>query len=90
MQYYLIMPDLFLYHVHWKHHAKLYVDEFSAASLVAAVDYFHDHKRPDVSLVKVELVGPDQGGLREFTRSPDSPFSPLIARRRLDIDENAR
>jgi len=35
------MPDLFIYHVHWKHQDKLYVDEFSAASLVEAVDYFN-------------------------------------------------
>jgi len=84
------MPDLFMYHAHWKHQDKLYVDEFSATSLVAAVDYFNDHKRPDVSLIKVKLVGPDQGGLREFAHSPDSPFSPLIARRRLGVDDNAR
>jgi len=84
------MPDLFLYHVHWQHQDKLYVDEFSAGSLVEAVDYFNDHKRPDVTLVRVELVGPDQGGLREFAHSPDSPFRPLMARRRLDQDEDAR
>ncbi|MDR3459889.1 MAG: hypothetical protein P4N60_20870 [Verrucomicrobiae bacterium] len=84
------MQALFKYHVHWRHQDKLYVDEYSAASAVAAVDYFNDHKRSDVFLVRVELVGPDEGGLREFARSPDSPFGPLMARRRLDQDEDAR
>ena len=41
MQYSNVMPDLFMYHVHWKHQEKLHVDEFSAASLVAAVDCFN-------------------------------------------------
>ena len=68
----------------------MYLDEFAAASKVEAVDFFNDHKRPDVSLVRVELVGPDQGGCREFAHSPNSPFSPLIARRRLDKEEDVR
>ena len=68
----------------------MYLDELCAASEVAAVDYFNDNKRDDVSLVRVEYIGPDEGGIREFAHSPDSPFSPLIARRRLDIDEDAR
>jgi hypothetical protein len=84
------MQDLFLFHVHWKHKDKMYVDELSAASKFEAEEYFNDNKRSDVSLVRVELVGPDQGGLREFTHSPDSPFGPLMARRRLDMDEDAR
>jgi len=79
-----------MFHAHWKHGGTLYVDEFAAASTVDAVDFFNDHKRPDVSLVRMELVGPDQGGAREFAHSPVSPFSPLMARRRLDIDDNAR
>ena len=68
----------------------MYVDEYAAASTVEAVDYFNDHKRPHVSLVRVELVGPDQGGAREAAHSPVLPFGPLIARRQLDIDDNAR
>jgi hypothetical protein len=46
--------------------------------------------RDDVALVRVELVGPDQPGVREYAHSPVSPFSPLKARRRLDKDEDAR
>lgn len=84
------MQEMFKFHVHWRHGNKIYLDELSAASKAEAAAYFNDHKRSDVSLVRVELVGPDEGGVREFTHSPDSPFSPLMARRRLDMDEDAR
>jgi hypothetical protein len=38
----------------------------------------------------VELVGPDDGGVREYAKSPVSPFAPLKARRRMDEDEDVR
>jgi hypothetical protein len=84
------MQEMFKFHVHRRHNSQLYIDELPAASMVEEVDYFSDHKRTDVSLVRVELVGPDEGGVRELARSPDLPFGPLIARRRLDIDDNSR
>ena len=84
------MKEMFKYHVHWKHENKMYVDELSGASVTEVADYFNDNKRPNISLIRVELVGPDEGGVREFACSPNSPFSPLMARRRLDRDEDAR
>jgi hypothetical protein len=80
----------YIFGMHWKHDGKMYYDELPAESKEAAAEYFIDHKRDDVSLVKVELLGPNEGGVREFVVSPNSPFSPLIARRRLDKDEDAR
>jgi hypothetical protein len=68
----------------------MYFDELSATSKEEAAQYFDDHRRSDVTLVRVELVGPDDGGVREFAHSPDIPFSPLVGRRRLDRDEDAR
>jgi hypothetical protein len=68
----------------------MYYDELSAGSMEEAADYFIDQKRDDVALVRVELVGPDEPGTREYAHSPISPFSPLKARRRLDADEDAR
>lgn len=68
----------------------MYYDELPAGSKNEAADYFNDHKRSDVTLVRVEVIGPDESGVREIARSPDSPFSPLKARRRLDKDEDAR
>ena len=84
------MWQSYIFGVHWKHDGNLYYDELSAESNEEAAEYFIDHKRDDVSLVKVELVGPNEGGVRELVVSPDSPFSPLMARRRLDRDEDAR
>ena len=84
------MIEQFIFWMHWKHDGKLYYDEVPADSKEEAAEYFIDHKRDDVSLVRVEMIGPNEGGVREFVVSPNSPFSPLIARRRLDIDEDAR
>lgn len=68
----------------------MYYDELPATSKEEAAKYFIDHKRDDVTLIRVELVGPDDSGVREYAHSPVSPFSPLKARRRLDRDEDAR
>ena len=68
----------------------MYCDELTAESQEEAAGYFIDHCRDVVSLVRVELVGPDDGGTREYVHSPVSPFAPLRARRRLDKDEDAR
>lgn len=84
------MNQTFKYHVHWKHDNKLYLDELSGTSVTEVVDYFNDNRQSDVLLVRVELIGPDEGGVREFAHSPNSPFSPLMARRRLDKEEDAR
>ena len=68
----------------------MYYDELPAESMEEAADYFIDHKRDDVALVRVELIGPDEPGVRENANSPLSPFDPLMARRRVDRDEDAR
>ena len=68
----------------------MYYDELPATSKEEAAEYFIDHKRDDVALVRVELIGPDDCGTREYAHSPVSPFSPLMARRRLEEDEDVR
>ena len=68
----------------------MYYDELTASSKEEAAEYFMNHKRDDVELVRVELIGPDDSGARESAHSPVLPFSPLRARRRLDKDEDAR
>ncbi len=68
----------------------MYYDELSAGSKEEAADYFIDHKRDDVDLIRVVLIGPDDAGVREFAHSPLSPFDPLRARRKTDADEDAR
>jgi hypothetical protein len=82
----------FMFGMHWRHGGQMYYDELPAGSKEEAAEYFIDHKRDDVDLVRVELIGPDDSGVREYahTPSPVSPFSPLKAHRRLDTDEDAR
>lgn len=72
------------------HDGKRYYDEIPAESMEDAAEYFIDHKRDDVNLVRVVYMGPNEGGVRETTGTPDSPFGPLMARRRRDKDEDAR
>ena len=80
----------YIFGMHWAHGGKVYYDELPAESMEEAAGYFIDHKRSEVDLVRVELVGPDEPGVRDPARSPDSPFDPLVARHRLDRDEDAR
>jgi hypothetical protein len=85
------MWQTYKFGMHWKHDRKMYYDELPAASMVEATDYFIDNKRDDVALVRVEVVGPDDGSaVREPSGSPVKPFGPLVARRRWDRDEDAR
>jgi hypothetical protein len=84
------MWQMFIFGMHWKHGSTMYYDEVPATSIVEATDYFIDNKRDDVSLIRVEVVGPDDSAVREPAHSPVKPFSPLVARRRLDKDEDAR
>ena len=80
----------YIYGVHWKHQGRLYYDEFPANSRDDATEYFNYHKRDDVTLVRLERVRSDDNGVRQLAHSPLSPFSPLMARRRMDRDEDVR
>ena len=84
------MRERFIFSIHWQHEDKVYYDELPADSKDKAAEYFIDHKRDDVTLLRVELVGPNEGGVREPAHSPDRPFDPLMARRKPDKDEDAR
>ncbi len=84
------MWQTFIFGMHWKHCGTMYYDELPGASQAEVEDYFNSNKRDDVTLVRVELIGPDDAGVREYAHSPLSPFGPLKARRRLDKDEDAR
>lgn len=68
----------------------MYYDEFPADSKDDAAEYFNYHKRDDVTLVRVVRVRPDDNGVREYACSSLMPFSPLMARRRMDREEDAR
>lgn len=85
-----VMWQTYIFGMHWMHRGEMYYDELPAGSKDEAWDYFNDQKRDDVALIRVELIGPDEPGVREYARSPISPFDPLRARRRTDKDEDAR
>jgi hypothetical protein len=84
------MWQTFIFGIHWQHEGRMYYDEVTAGSREEAAEYFNAHKRDDVTLVRIELIGPDDGGVREYADSPVLPFRPLKAQRRWDKDEDAR
>jgi hypothetical protein len=53
------MWQTFIFGMHWRHGGKLYYDEVPAVSKEEAEEYFINHKRDDVVLVRVELIGPE-------------------------------
>jgi hypothetical protein len=53
----------------------MYYDELSATSKEEAEEYFIAHKRDDIALVRVELVGPEDYGGRS---APIPLFCPPV------------
>ena len=84
------MSQSFIFGMQWTHGDQMYCDELPGECMEEAAGYFIDHKRDDVALVRVELIGPDDPGVREYAHSPVSPFAPLMARRRMDKDEDVK
>ncbi len=52
------MCETYVFGMHWMHRKALFYDEVSAASTEEAREYFNSHKRDDVALLRVELLGP--------------------------------
>jgi hypothetical protein len=84
------MWQTFIFGMHWKHQGEMYYDEITAGSKEEALEYFNSHKRDDIFLVRIELIGPDDSGVRESASAPIPPIGPLKARRRMDKDEDAK
>lgn len=84
------MWQSYLYGMHWECEGRRYYDEIPAESQDEVREFFIGHKRDDVRLIRVKDVRPNEGGVREPADSPDSPFSPLTARRNPDTDEDIR
>jgi hypothetical protein len=84
------MWQTFLFGMHRMHGGKMYYDELVAETKEEAAEYFNEHKRDDVKLMRVDLIGPDECGLRECAGYAARAISLLKARRRTDKDEDAR
>jgi len=78
------------FRIHWTASGKKETTDFPAASESDARRAFDSYKLPGVRIVSVERVELGAAAGRVPSHSPNSPFDPLIARRRLDIDEDVR
>ena len=75
--------------MHLRHDNTLDQDELPAEAKAKLAQYFIDNMRDGISLVFVELVGPNEDRLPVVAHSPNSPICPLPARRKSDEDEHA-
>ncbi len=64
------MAQSFLFGIHWSHAGKMYYDELLAGATDELVNYFNLHKRSDVTLVHVELWGPEDMPDEQALRRP--------------------
>ena len=58
-----LMWQNYIYGMYWRHDGKVYYDEVPAESHAKAAEYFAEHKREDVTLVRIELVGAGEAGV---------------------------
>jgi hypothetical protein len=84
------MKAMTKFRIHWTAAGKKETFELLAASESDARRAFNAYKLSGVRISSIEPVDPDTARERVPNHSPDSPFRPLIARRRLDMDEDAR
>ncbi len=84
------MKQMFKFRIHWEVGNKTHYSKITAASKADALQAFQAHKLPGVSLLRAELLGPDAAAPPVPSDPLDSPFDPLVARRRLDKDEDVR
>jgi len=82
------MKPMTIFQIRWLAGDKQQVSRFPAASSADARRVFESYKLPGVRIVSIEPVEPDAAAPAIPSHSPDSPFDPLVARRRLDIDED--
>ena len=84
------MKPMTTFLIRWTAGDKQQVSKLPAASEFDARRAFDSYKLPGVRIIGIEPVEPDAAAPAIPTHSPDSPFDPLIARCRLDSDENVR
>ncbi|MGP8055686.1 MAG: hypothetical protein ACLQAH_17905 [Limisphaerales bacterium] len=84
------MREMTRFRIRWTTGGKEQIAEYPAASASDARRAFEAYKLSGVRIISVEPIEPDAASEAVPSHSPDSPFDPLIARRRLDIDEDVR
>src|SRR5262245_45383503 len=83
------MWQSYIFGMHWRHQGTMYYDELTAESVDEAADYFIDHKRDDVALVRVELVRPDEPRVRAYALSTRCERAADWTRMRMPGDQPA-
>ncbi len=85
------MKEMSIFRIRWRGlSGKEEVYEFRAASEEDARIAFEAYRLGTISIISIERGEPDAEAPPVPNRSPDLPFSPLIARRRTDKDEDAK
>lgn len=77
------------FRVRWSAGNKQEVSELPAASAADARRAFDGYRLSGVRIISIEPVQPDASAPPVPSRSPDLPFSPLVAHRKLGEDEDA-
>ena len=86
-----VMKEMTTFRIRWRARGKKEeVYEVSAASEDHARRAFEAYRLGTVSIISIERVEPDAAVPPLLSNSPDAPFSPLIAWRKLDTDEDAK
>src|SRR5690348_15470361 len=64
------LQQCFVFGIHWSHAGRMYYDELSANGKDEVEDYFNRHKRPGVTLVETELIGPQDMPVEQRLKHP--------------------
>ena len=64
------IPQMFIFGIHWSHGGNTYYDELLACEEDKLINYFNQRKRSDVTLVKVELCGPEDMTVYQLLQHP--------------------
>ena len=64
------MAQLFLFGLHWSHAGNLYYDAVLTGEKDELINYFNQHKRSDVTLVKIEFFGPEDMPIEQYLQRP--------------------
>lgn len=84
------MKPMIKFRIRWTARGKEQIYELSAASAADARYAFNAYRLPGVQIASIEPIEPDASAPPISNGSPDLPFSPLVARRKLGENENVR
>ena len=84
------MRQITNFRIHWIAGGKKEIAEFAAASVSDAHRAFDAYKLPGVRITSIEPIEPNATAEPVPSHPSNSPFGPLMARRKLDADDDVR